>query len=267
MYPDVVTLHRFYDSRLGQITRRHLRLKIRELWPDLHQQSVLGLGYATPYLRPFLNDTPYVFAGMPAGQGVIPWPQDAPNRVFLYDETYLPFPDVSVDRVMLVHSLEHSESLRLMLRQVWRVLAGGGRLLIVVPNRRGIWARIDHTPFGHGRPYTGLQIRELLTQNMFFPLKMECCLFYPPSLSTLNLRLAAPIEKIGKRWLRPLSGVLVIEAMKQIYAAPPSQIAETATPQKQPLIYVPNSAASSSQTDPSHSSLIPHENDFHSDLS
>ena len=40
---------------------------------------------------------------------------------------------------------------------MWRVLAPSGRV-IVVPNRRGPWARADNTPFGHGRPYSRSQI-------------------------------------------------------------------------------------------------------------
>ena len=44
--------------------------------------------------------------------------------------------------------------------------AAGGRLLIVVPNRRGVWARSDTTPFGHGRPYSRSQITHLLARGL-----------------------------------------------------------------------------------------------------
>ena len=42
--------------------------------------------------------------------------------------------------------LEWSEKPRDLLRELWRVLAPNGRLLLVVPNRRGLWARVDTTP-------------------------------------------------------------------------------------------------------------------------
>src|ERR1700737_3982393 len=56
-----------------------------------------------------------------------------------------------------------------LLREVWRVLAPSGRLIAVIPNRRGVWTRTDNTPFGHGRPYSRAQINELLRQTWFTP--------------------------------------------------------------------------------------------------
>ena len=47
---------------------------------------------------------------------------------------------------------------RELLREMWRVLAPNGRLLIVVPNRRGLWARVDTTPFGYGSPFSRSQL-------------------------------------------------------------------------------------------------------------
>src|ERR1700730_3343236 len=104
---------------------------------------------------------------MPPPQGVLPWPLDAANAVALAAEGELPLQDSSLDRVLLVHSLEYSEQVRALLKEVWRVLAGGGRLMVVVPNRRGIWARMDSTPFGHGRPYSRSQIMQLLRETWF----------------------------------------------------------------------------------------------------
>ncbi|HVH83318.1 MAG TPA: methyltransferase domain-containing protein, partial [Steroidobacteraceae bacterium] len=154
MASDVVDLHEFYGSGLGQMARRLIRRKVRRIWPSAKGQRVLGVGYATPYLRQFRDEAQRVIAVMPAAQGVMRWPDGEPNLVTLADEAELPLPDLSADRVLLVHALEHSEQLRPLLREVWRVLADGGRLLVVAPNRRGIWARLDRTPFGQGLPYT-----------------------------------------------------------------------------------------------------------------
>ena len=106
---------------------------------------------------------------MPAAQGVLHWPPEGPNRVVLTDEGELPLADFSIDRVLLVHGIEFSEQIRPMLKEAWRVLAGGGRLLAVLPNRRGIWARIDNTPFGQGHPYTTSQLSRLLREESFTP--------------------------------------------------------------------------------------------------
>ena len=58
-----------------------------------------------------------------------------------------------------------------LLREMWRVLTPEGRLLLIVPNRRGVWARLDTTPFGHGRPYSRGQLERLLTDALFTPLE------------------------------------------------------------------------------------------------
>jgi hypothetical protein len=80
MYDDVVDLRDFYASRLGQVARRMIRRRLRLVWPDVTGMRVLGLGYATPYLRPFLAEAERVVAVMPAEQGVLPWPHEGPSR-------------------------------------------------------------------------------------------------------------------------------------------------------------------------------------------
>lgn len=220
---DVVDLRDFYDSGLGQTTRRLLRRHLRQLWPDTHGMRILGLGFATPLLRPFLGEAERVIAVMPASQGVLHWPAEGPGLTVLADESDLPLPDSSMDRIVLMHALEATEQVRALMREVWRVLADGGRLVIVAPNRRGIWARLERTPFGNGRPYTGGQLARLLRDNMFTPVSLEGALFLPPTTSRMLLRSAPAVEEVGRRWFQTFAGVNIVEATKQIYAATPSR--------------------------------------------
>ena len=219
MWTDVVDLREFYDTRLGQVTRHLIRRRIRALWPDLRGQSLLGLGYATPYLRQFRDEAERVLAFMPAGQGVLRWPQEGSNLVALIDEMDLPLQNFSVDRVLLVHGLEHAEHLRDMLREIWRVMSGSGRLLVVVPNRRGIWARTDRTPFGQGHPYSPSQLSRLLRDTMFTPTQTARALYIPPTRSNTLLSAAPAWERIGDRWFQAFAGVTIVEASKQLYGA------------------------------------------------
>jgi SAM-dependent methyltransferase len=220
MFADVVDLREFYGTRLGQVARRMVARRIRLLWPDLTGLRLLGLGYATPYLRPFLGEAERVMALMPAAQGVLHWPDEGPNRVVLGDEGELPLPDFSIDRVLLVHGLEFSEQIRPLLKEIWRVLAGGGRVLAVVPNRRGIWARIDGTPFGQGHPYTPSQLSRLLRDENFTPERNAAALYLPPTRSRTMLSSASAFEGIGERWFTTFAGVIMVEATKEIYARP-----------------------------------------------
>jgi SAM-dependent methyltransferase len=219
MYSDVLDLREFYRSSTGQVVRRLIRRRIRELWPDLRGQRVLGIGYATPYLTMFQEEAERVMAVMPASQGVIAWPPDSPGQVTLADEAELPFPDMSIDRILLIHGLECTEELRPLMREIWRVMAGGGRLITVVPNRRGIWARSDSTPFGQGSPFTPGQLRSTLKANMFVPEREDCALFLPPTRLRFMLASAPAVEELGHRCFRAFAGVHMVEASKQIYAS------------------------------------------------
>jgi len=220
MNADVVDLRDFYAGRLGQVAVRMIRRRIRLVWPEVASLRVLGVGYATPYLRPFLTEAERVAAMMPSSQGVLPWPAEGPFRVALAEESELPLDDYSVDRVLLVHAVEFSEQLRPLLKEVWRVLAGGGKVLAVVPNRRGIWARVDRTPFGQGQPYTPGQLSRLLREEGFTPLTTTSALFVPPARSRMILRSAMAWETVGERWFSAFAGVSIVEATKQIYAKP-----------------------------------------------
>jgi SAM-dependent methyltransferase len=218
MWPDVIDLNKFYTSRLGQVTRRMIRRKIRELLPNVKGNNMLALGYPTPYLRYYREEAKRVVALMPAEQGALSWSQKTPNIVVLIEETLLPIPDKSVDVVLVIHALEFTSHPREMMREVWRVLADGGRLLLVTPNRSGMWSRFEKTPFGQGHTYSLSQLRQFLIENTFNPLRAEHALYIPPSGSRLFLSTASAWEKIGHRWFRNLSGVLILEASKQIYA-------------------------------------------------
>src|SRR5438034_1327549 len=137
MWNDVVDLSAFYTTPLGQVVRQAIGLQLREIWPDLQGRQLVGLGYATPYLAPFRGEAARSIAAMPAGQGALPWPHGARGLTLLAEETALPFADRSVDRLLLIHGLEFGEPPNEMLREIWRVLVDDGRLVVVVPARRG----------------------------------------------------------------------------------------------------------------------------------
>jgi SAM-dependent methyltransferase len=221
MWTDAVDLRDFYATPLGRMARRAISQRIRAHWPSLGGLSVLGIGYATPYLGPMRGEASRTIAAMPAAQGVLRWPRDAGGLAALTNATELPFADVSMDRVLLVHALECAEQVRPLLREAWRVLSESGRLLVVAPNRSGVWARFERTPFGHGQPYSPSQLSHALREVMFTPLSASGALFIPPSRSRMMISSAPAWEKIGARWFPAFAGVVVAEAAKQIYAGHP----------------------------------------------
>ena len=235
MWTDVVDLNEFYRGPLGRSARQLIRPEIRRFWPDVRDQIVVGLGYATPYLTQFEGEAERTIAIMPAYQGVTRWPREGRNRVALSDETALPFPDMSVDRLLLVHTVENTEHLRALMRECWRVLNGTGRLLAVVPSRRGLWARSDRSPFGHGKPFSRAQFQRLLRDAQFDPTQASRALYMPPVRWPVMLHAAPAVERIGRRWFNTVGGVLLIEAQKQIYAATPARKQRAMRPRLLPL--------------------------------
>ncbi len=219
---DVLDLRDFYDEGLGRLARTLLRRRIRHIWPDLKGERVLGLGYATPYLSPGEDGGERTIALMPAGQGVLHWPSEGRGLAVLAGEDELPFPDLFFDRVLVVHALEFSRDVRPALREIWRVMSERGRLLVVAPNRRGIWARFDHTPFGQGHPYTARQLSALLRDTMFAPLRAWGALYVPPVRSRLVAGAGVAWERMCEPWFDAVAGAVVVEAAKRIYAAEPA---------------------------------------------
>lgn len=218
--PDVQELQSFYASRQGQLARRLIHHQIKAFWPDLTGMTVLGFGYAAPLLSG-LDGAARTVALMPAEQGVTRWPADERCRAALAREDELPLADGSIDRLLLVHALECCTDVPRLMREVWRVLADGGRLIAVVPNRRGLWCLSDRTPFGHGQPYSVAQLQRTLDGHLFATGAERTALFLPPTSSRLFLRLAIPVERLGLSFARRFAGVVMIEAEKQIYVGTP----------------------------------------------
>ena len=218
MHVDVADLRDFYKSSLGQMVRRIVGHRIRARWRPMRGGTMIGLGFASPYLGGFCGEATRVGALMPEGQGALVWPADGPVRTLLVDEERLPLPDNSVDRLLVVHCLEVAARTDLMLREIWRVLAPEGRLLIVVPNRRGVWARLDTTPFGVGRPWSRTPMERVRSRARFTPVDWTGALYVPPFDRKILMRSALAMERFGSRISPVFAGLLMVEARKEMTA-------------------------------------------------
>lgn len=221
MHTDIVDLRSFYTSPLGRLAEHSITMALSSIWANVPNERLVGLGYALPWLERFGTDAERVFAFMPATQGAVVWPPNAPTATALVFDEELPLVDASIDRMLMVHSLEHAENPRETLNEIWRVLSPAGRVVIVVPNRRGVWARFEHTPFGTGRPYSRSQLAELLRETNFTPAAWSDALFFPPSRRRFMMRLHNLMESAGRKLWPIFSGVIVVEAQKRLYQGVP----------------------------------------------
>lgn len=233
MRRDVLELRQFYASPMGKIARQMVARKLSQAWGDGNGLDMLGLGYATPFLDSFRGKARRTVAAMPAAQGVELWPNplgapdaedDAQTRPMhglscLADELALPHPNALFDRILMVHALEESADPLAVMREVGRVMAPSGRVIIVAANRRGAWANSEATPFGHGRPFTRAQLEALVREAGLEPTAWSRALYLPP-VNWLG-PWAEAFEQAGARLWPGLSGLILLEAVKQTFAVKP----------------------------------------------
>lgn len=234
MWCDVKDLHNFYLSTQGITVQTILSHRLHDLWPNVHNLTLGSYGYPLPYLSTFSQEARHTLVCMPAPMGATPWPAIQSNKVLLCEEDTFPIINQSLDRLLLVHALEFSENTRTLLRECWRVLKDGGEILIVAPNRRGIWCRSSSTPLGQGQPYTGRQLFTLLSDNLFSPQKPTYGLFYPPLEPSFPYRPFQQVENYGAKWFKKLGGVVIIQAKKTVLGGLP-----TPAPSWKQRIFVP----------------------------
>ncbi|MHA6264913.1 class I SAM-dependent methyltransferase [Arenibacterium sp. CAU 1754] len=230
MHLDVQDLRNFYyRSTLGRAAQASVRARLLDFWPEAKGQTVVGFGFAVPLLRPYLADARRVIALMPAPQGVMPWPAGMPNVSVLSEETLWPLETGHVDKLIVMHGLETSERPTRLLEECWRVLGPGGKAVFITPNRAGLWARSDRTPFGFGHPYTLGQLENLLRKHQFLPERHSAALYQLPSERRFWLKSAPLFERIGARMPAMMAGgAVIVEASKRVVPPSGTVVRETA---------------------------------------
>ena len=211
----------FYATPLGQRSNEVLGQRIASWWPDLSGQRILTLGVGAllePHLLPLdplslCHFVPARLAGVMNGTRT--------GREVLTDDTLMPLDSESIDRVILLHRLEHARRPDRTFREIWRVLKPGGKLISIVPSAFGLWSRTPGTPFAKGRAFTGLRLAATMSEQLFSLERMRNALFFPPHSAL--------------KWARlPTGGVLIAEAQKfggpaHLLQAPPAALKQRKT--------------------------------------
>lgn len=216
MYHDVTQFRDFYyGTALGRMVQTRLQKRLRAIWGDVQNEIIIGYGFASPILRPFLAEASHVVNLMPAEQGVMAWPPGGQNVSALCMEGAWPLGASSVDKVIALHALENAENVNALLNEIWRVLAPDGRVILVITNRLGVWATRESTPFGHGRHFSMNLIEHVLRTHQFEIISRQGALFGTPARSRLGLRLSKGMAWFGERaGGKAFAGVWLLELKK-----------------------------------------------------
>lgn len=209
MQADILEFKNFYHGHLGRQVYYSLSKALNE-WQITSKKGILGYGFATPYLNN------HAISFMPAAQGIMLWPCDT-NRNALVYENALPLKDQSVDTILVIHGFEFCHFPDAFLEECWRVLKGDGRLIMAVTNRRGLWAHKDSTPLGMGQPYTMTQLTKHLKQKKFDVNRRKRLLYKLPFKGVLAKLVGIFFEMTGPRFMSKFSGLIMIEAVKEVY--------------------------------------------------
>jgi len=226
--PTILQMRQFYASRLGRQVKKRLRQLVLEYWPQVREELIVGIGYAPPLLRVLERGhapRPTLLALMPAEQGAIYWPVHTDNRSVMCDARVLPLATRSVHRMVMLHLLEFEDQPEEVLKVAWQHLVPGGRLLLILPNRYGLW-RLSRSPFARGRAFRMGQAKDLLEEAQFTLCDSRTALFVPPTARQWWWRASNIIEWVGHALLPWWGGVLVLEAEKQIYASIKAPVVE-----------------------------------------
>lgn len=216
MWYDVLKLRGWYHGLQGRLVARVIRRALLPMLPEDKTESyTLGLGYSHPYL-PNSKEKQQSVMAMPPEIGAVAWPEGGKNRTALIGEDF-PFSENTFDCILLCHHLEFAPNPDQLLETCWHALRPDGRLVVMVPNRAGAWARRDSTIFAHGQPYTAHQLEKLLRRNGYKITQSRFGLFFPPINWRPLLKFYETFEKIGERWRAPVGGVILMQAQKDVF--------------------------------------------------
>ncbi len=215
---DIDMLEKFYGSKLGLTAQSMVLRRLHAVWPHLEGCDVLGYGYDLPYLGSYKKGAHRIIHAMPGGQGAALQKSKRGNTSLLVEEAKLPFMPGVFDRVLVVHGLEETPDLTALFAELWRVMKPQGRIVIIAANRAGLWARSDKTPFGAGRPFSRTQLSKALKRAGFVTMVRSGALYSPPLKAMCGKRMSAAVETFGETVWPGFSGLVLVEAVKRLYA-------------------------------------------------
>jgi len=213
-YPDLYwakgkTRHGLAGIYRRIVLRDHVRFVRRTVKQmGLTRARILDMGCGAGDLLHSLRDRGYAAIGLDIAESALHAAAEVGVPGVRADHSSAPFPDGSFDIVMMFHLLEHIPNPDAAIREAWRLLADGGRMILQVPNADSwqyallgrYWSGLDVPR--HLYDFGRHDLEEFLRRNRF---SAERWKFFslrdnPPALAT---SLAPWMEPMARRVRRP----------------------------------------------------------------
>jgi SAM-dependent methyltransferase len=146
---------------------------------------------------------------------------EEPSAQLCADPHYLPFPENSLDLIVLPHALEFSGEPHQLLRETYRTIRPEGQLVLSCFNPYSMWGAKRYfgrqqTPPWNGE-YIGLyRMKDWLSLLGFEVIggRLDC--YVPPLAQSRWLQRFAFCESAGDRWWPIAGGVYFLRAIKRV---------------------------------------------------
>lgn len=191
-------------------------LALRAVWPSLFGRTAAQLGsVGSVDLLEACNAPVRALVDLPG----VPGP--AVPRIHAQPE-FLPFDQRSVDLMLLPHTLEFAADPHQVLREVSRVLAPEGHVVILGFNPFSLWGlRRLLTRRRHAVPWSGNFLNLARLKDWFklldFELVQGSMLYYrPPLASEAGMERLRFLDKAGDRWWPMAGAVYLLVAKKRV---------------------------------------------------
>lgn len=215
----------WYETPLGRKVDQLEQCLFMRLAAPKPGERVLDGGCGTGRLSLALAERGLVVTGVDLSPGMLEVARDrtksyANVTLVQADVESLPFPSLSFDLVAAFTVLEFTVNAEAAIRELWRLVKPGGRLVIGVLNSWSPWAWqrrrracTGHNVFAHARFFSPWSLKAVLAANTGEShLVWGACVFIPPWSGPLLISAAATLDRIAHPFLKPFGALIVMRA-------------------------------------------------------
>ena len=137
------------------------------------------------------------------------------------DAEKLPFRDASFEVVLIVTVLCFASHPGSVLREAFRVLRSGGRVVLGELGRYSLWALerrvrglLGSKTWRAARSFSPSDLLRLVSEAGFTKLNSDAAVFYPPLDLAARSKVAAVLERAGRRWCPRAGAFLAVAGVR-----------------------------------------------------